>query len=175
MVLRAAGCGAVTSGLVALLPMVAPITGLEAINATGSGYMLLVFLAALAVCFPPTGRFPAAGYAVGALVVSLTIPSSVVLLLPLAVQTARRRVPARSAVAVGAMLVAGLAVQAVRSAHGQGPAERLHRAGLPACLGRCDSQRPAHLLARWRDPQRGRDADLGARAVLGPVRGRDRA
>ncbi len=112
VVLRAAGCGSVAAGLIAILPMVAPITGLEAINATGSGYMLLVFLASLAICFPPIGRFPVVAYAVGALVLALTIPSSVVLLLPLVVQAARRRIPTRSALAVGAMLVAGLAVQA---------------------------------------------------------------
>ena len=62
LVLRAAGTGVVASGLVALLPVVAPIMGFEAINATGSSYMLLVFVAALAVCFPPQGRFPTWAY-----------------------------------------------------------------------------------------------------------------
>jgi hypothetical protein len=52
------------------------------------------------------------GYCAGALVVALTIPSSVVLLLPLLVQAARRRIPARSALPVGAVLVLGLGAQA---------------------------------------------------------------
>lgn len=113
LLLRRRGVGLVTSILVSLLPVFAPIMGFEAINAIGSSYMLLVVVAALALCLPPQGTFPTALYGVLALVTALTIPSSVVLLIPLIVLAWRRMIPRRSSVIVGALLVAGLAVQAI--------------------------------------------------------------
>jgi hypothetical protein len=83
----------------------------EAINVTASVYMLLVFVAALAVSFPPRGRFPTWAYAVGALLVALTIPSSAILLLPLAVSTLRGRIARRGAVVTAVALVLGLVAQ----------------------------------------------------------------
>ena len=49
LIMARAGLGAYVSVAVALLPVVTPMVGLEAINAIGSGYMLLLFLATLAL------------------------------------------------------------------------------------------------------------------------------
>lgn len=113
LILRATGAGVIASGFVALLPVLLPISGLEMINAVGSMYMLLAFVGALAVCFPPRNGFPTVAYAIGALLIALTIPSSVVLILPLVIQLARKRIPARGGLITLVGLVAGLAVQAV--------------------------------------------------------------
>lgn len=113
LLLRRRGVGLVTSIFVSLLPVLAPIMGFEAINAIGSSYMLLVVVAALALCLPPQGKFPTVLYGVMALVTALTIPSSVALLIPLIVLAWRRMIPRRSGLIVGALLVAGLIVQAV--------------------------------------------------------------
>lgn len=112
VVLRAAGTGLVATGLVALLPTLAPIVGFEAVNATGSVYMLLIYVAALAVCFPPE-RFPTVPFAIGAAVVSLTIPSSALLLGPLVVQMWRSRIPLRAGLVTAGSLVAGLIIQSI--------------------------------------------------------------
>ncbi|MFN8173127.1 MAG: hypothetical protein U0R65_14845 [Candidatus Nanopelagicales bacterium] len=111
VVLRAGGSGGVAAVVVALLPTLVPIMAFEAINVTASVYMLLVFVAALAVSFPPRGRFPTWAYAVGAILVALTIPSSAILLLPLAVSTLRGRIPRRGAVVTAVALVLGLVAQ----------------------------------------------------------------
>lgn len=112
-VLRASGSGAVVSLVVALIPTLVPIMSFEAINTTASVYMLLIFAAALAVCFPPHGRFPVWAYAVGALLLALTIPSSAILLLPLAVSALRGRIPRRGAVVTAVALGVGLVAQAI--------------------------------------------------------------
>lgn len=123
VVLRRGGVGAVASALVAIVPVVAPIAGFEAINVTASIYMPLLFLATLAVCFPDPDRFPTTAYAIGAVLVALTIPSSAVLLVVLLVQTMRRRIPRRSAAIVGGVMALALAVQlwAAASAEVQRP------------------------------------------------------
>lgn len=118
VVVRRSGGGTVAAAFIGLIPVVVPIVGVEAINATGSSYMLLVYVAALAICFPrvtdgPTERFPTTAYAIGALVTALTIPSSAVLLIALGLQMARRRVALRSGLIVGGAMVVGLAVQAL--------------------------------------------------------------
>jgi hypothetical protein len=121
VVLRAAGSGVVTSGLVALLPVLAPIMGFEAINVSGSVYMLLLFAATVALCFPPPERFPTWAYAGGLALAGLTVPSSAVLLIPLAVQSLRRRIPRRGAIVTGLALVLALAVQAFVAATAEVP------------------------------------------------------
>ncbi len=113
LVLRANGSGAVTGVVVALLPTLVPIMSFETINVTASVYLPMLFVAAVAVCLPPRGRFPTWAYAAGLFVVAMTIPSSAILLVPLAVTTARGRVPRTSALVVAAVMVIGLAAQAV--------------------------------------------------------------
>lgn len=146
LVLRGAGTGVVAAGLVALMPTLAPIVGFEAINATGSVYMLLVFVAALAVSFPPEGRFPTTAFAVGAVVVSLTIPSSALLLLPLAVQLWRRRIPVVGGLITGGALLVGLVAQTIVAVTADNP--RPLNWSMDAARSWADTL-PSALLTYW--------------------------
>ena len=73
---------AIGAGLAAVL---LPIVGLEAINTSGSAYMLLLVVAAICVSFPFTPRLPLFLVPLILFVTALTIPSSVVLFIPLLV------------------------------------------------------------------------------------------
>jgi len=116
LIMMRAGLSAFVSVAVALLPVITPMVGLEAINAIGSSYMLLLFLSTLTLLFrPQTGwsRLDVALVGILLLVTALTIPSAIVLALVLAIQLARRVV---SLPAFGAWFVAlglGLVAQAV--------------------------------------------------------------
>ena len=116
MIMRRAGLGWFVSVAVALLPVLAPTVGLEAINALGSSYMLLLYLSTLAVLFPPTYGWGRWGMIVAAallLVSALTIPSAIVLVALVIVQWSRTAL--RPAVAAWWLsgLVVGLAAQAL--------------------------------------------------------------
>lgn len=111
VVLRAAGIGAVASGFVALLPVLVPIAGFEALNVYSSGQWLLLYVAVLALSFPPEGRYRTWIYAVGVLVTGLTMPSAVVLFGVLAVQVLRHQIPKRGALVTAVALAVGLAAQ----------------------------------------------------------------
>ena len=116
LVMIRAGLSAFASVAVALLPVVTPMVGLEAINSIGSSYMLLLFLSTLVLLFrPKTGwsRVDVGLIGVLLLVTALTIPSAIVLLLVVAIQLARR-VVSLSVVGVWAGgLALGLVAQAV--------------------------------------------------------------
>ena len=93
LVMIRAGLSAFDSAAVALIPVIAPMVGLEAINGIGSSYMLLLFLSTLVLLFrPKTGwsRLDVGLIGVLLLVTALTIPSAVVLLFLVAIQLARR-------------------------------------------------------------------------------------
>lgn len=84
-ILRRAGLHGFVSVAVSLLPVLAPMAGLEAVNALGSSYMLLLFLATLFLVLPPreANRSRAGMLAAGfvlMLITALTIPSAVVLI-----------------------------------------------------------------------------------------------
>jgi len=112
-ILRGAGLSWYVTVVVALLPVIAPMSGLEAINAIGSSYMLLLFASTLGLLFAPErGRAWAALVGVLLLITALTIPSAVVLLPVLAVQALRGIVSRFSAAVWVGALLAGLAVQA---------------------------------------------------------------
>jgi hypothetical protein len=68
---------------IAWLQSLLPIVGLEAINTAGSAYMLLLVVAAICVSFPFTPRLPPFLVPLILFVTALTIPSSVVLFIPL--------------------------------------------------------------------------------------------
>jgi len=114
VILRGASLSWYVTVVVALLPVIAPMSGLEAINAIGSSYMLLLFASTLALLFAPE-RGRSWTVLVGALllITSLTIPSSVVLLAVLALQASRRALHRVTAVVWAGSLVLGLIVQAV--------------------------------------------------------------
>lgn len=111
VVLRRGGVGVIAAMIASVVPVLAPISGYEAVNVTASIYMPLLYLATLAVCLPDPDRFPTTAYALGAVVVALTIPSSAVLLIVLAVQVIRGRIPSRSGAIVGGVMVLALTLQ----------------------------------------------------------------
>ena len=102
--------------VVALLPVIAPVSGLEAINAVGSSYMLLLFLATLLVAFPPSDGMSRLTVALGAvlmLVTALTIPSAVVLLILIGIMVVRRALAVGVGLVWAVALAIGLVVQAI--------------------------------------------------------------
>lgn len=109
---RRFGLSTFTSLVIALLPVMAPMSGLEAINAVGSSYMLLLYVATLALVFGQPSR----GWWVVAVVLmvitALTIPSAVVLVPVVLVQWARGRITRGWSLGLLAALVVGLAAQA---------------------------------------------------------------
>ncbi len=151
IVLRA-GFGWFTAGVIALLPVLAPMAGLEAINAIGSAYMLLLFLSTLLIVLPPRVGLPIAsrGYiAAGAvllLVTALTIPSAVVLLALLLVVLLRGRWSwSIGGVWAGALAV-GLIAQAVVALTAEAP--RQISLGSETLNSWADSI-PVSLLTYW--------------------------
>ena len=107
VIMRRAGLGWFVSVAVALLPTIAPMVGLEAINALGSSYMPLLFLSTLVVLFAPLRDLSRSWVIFGfvlLLVTALTIPSAVVVALLVVVQALRRVVPKR----VGIVWLVGL-------------------------------------------------------------------
>lgn len=114
VILRGAGLSYFVSMVVALLPVVSPIVGLEAINAIGSSYMLLLFVSTLAVLFrPQRGNGWTWLVAVVLLVTALTIPTAVVLVALVAVQMWRRAIARFTGILWIGALLAGLLPQAV--------------------------------------------------------------
>jgi len=116
IVMMRAGLGAFVSVAVALLPVITPMVGLEAINAIGSSYMLLLFLSMLVLFFhPQTGwtRLNVGLIAVLLLVTALTIPSAIVLVLVLVVQLASRVVSLPVFGVWAGALAVGLVAQAM--------------------------------------------------------------
>jgi hypothetical protein len=114
-VVRRFGLGVISAVLVGLLPVIAPVVGLEAINALGSSYMLLLYLSILVLAFPVKNRFehwlPTSAFALLALLTTLTIPTGGVIVALAIVQGLRRSIPWRAvAVWVSAAFV-GLAAQ----------------------------------------------------------------
>jgi len=113
---RRYGLGVISSLGIALLPVLAPMVGLEAINAIGSSYMLLLFLSTLVVLLysPQAGNW--SGMVLPALLLALTaltIPSAVVLVGLVVIQVLRGAVPRRYGLVWLAGLVLGLVGQFV--------------------------------------------------------------
>ena len=114
VILRGAGLGWFVSVVVALLPVITPMVGLEALNAIGSTYMLLLFASTLAVLFRPSrSRAWTVVIAVLLLVTALTIPSTIVVFILVVLQWARRQISAVTAVTWLVSLAIGLIAQFV--------------------------------------------------------------
>ena len=113
IIARGSHLGWFVSVAIALLPVITPMAGLEALNSIGSSYMLLLFAATLAVLFrPDRGPGWTAVVALLLLVTALTIPSTVVVLMVLGVQLLRGAVTRKTGLVWGTALVVGLAAQA---------------------------------------------------------------
>lgn len=146
-----AGFGWFVSAVIALLPVVAPMVGLEAINAIGSSYMLLLFLSTLLIVLPPLESVRRSrGYLIAGaallLVTALTIPSAVVLLLLVVIMLIRGRWNWSVGVVWGAALIAGLIAQAVVALTAEAP--RQIGLGAETMRSWADSI-PVSLLTYW--------------------------
>ena len=112
VIMRGAGLGWFVSVVVALLPVITPMVGLEALNAIGSTYMLLLFATTLAVLFRPR-RSRAWTVVVGALllITALTIPSAIVIFVLVVLQWLRHRLSPGTALTWLGALAIGLIAQ----------------------------------------------------------------
>ena len=124
-IMRRFGLGWVSSVIVGLLPVVAPVVGLEAINALGSSYMLLLYVSVIALSFVVRDRYerwwPTITVAVLLLVTTLTIPTGGVLIALVLVQAVRRAVPWRAAGVWIAVVGVGLVAQWVTAINATKP------------------------------------------------------
>lgn len=117
LILRRFGAGWFVSIVIALLPVISPMSGLEVINTIGSSYMLLLFISTLFIALPPQDsehRQSPVYVTLGAvlmLITALTIPSAVVLLPLLLIVLFRGFWSLWAAIIWFATLIAGLAVQ----------------------------------------------------------------
>ena len=110
IVVRRYGVGLVASIVIALLPAFAPIMGFESLNVIASCYLLLLFLATLALALPSS---PVRVWWLSTLllITALTIPSSALLLLVILVQVTRKQFTLRAGVVLALALTLGLLVQ----------------------------------------------------------------
>ncbi len=116
-ILMKAGIGWFAAAASALLATTAPMVGLEAINAVGSVYLLLLFVLAVAVAFPSARVRSGEGLgwiaaAILALITSLTIPTTMVIAGLVAVQAITRRISMKVAIAWIVAMAIGLVAQA---------------------------------------------------------------
>lgn len=150
LVMRRFGLGWVSSLVIALLPVIAPVVGLEAINALGSSYMLLLYLSALALAFPVRSEavrwVPTVLVGVLLLLTALTIPTAGVFLAVIAVQAARRVVRWPAALAWACALAVGLVAQWLTAANAAKP--RVLEASRDSFDGWLNSL-PDTLLTYW--------------------------
>ena len=112
--LLAAGIRLLPAVVIALLPIIAPITGLEAVNSIGSAYMPLLFTATVALAVGWTGRVQTVMAAGLAFLAAVTIPTALLLVGVLGFSVVRTRISLRSGVVVLiAMILGGVAQFAV--------------------------------------------------------------
>jgi hypothetical protein len=110
VVLRRAEISVVTSFIVSLLVVAVPLVGAEGINVYASSYMPLLVAATIAVSFP-SRNFPVGLYSIGLFLVSTTIPSAVLLLIPIGVYRLHKRISTRAAVTLSLSLLVGFVLQ----------------------------------------------------------------
>ena len=120
LIVRRAGTGRIASVIIGLLPVIVPVVGLEAINALGSSYMLLLYVSTLLVAFPDResrgwGRIIAA--AVLLLLTALTIPTAVVVAAAVIVQALRAALARRAWITWLVAIGLGLLAQAWTATH----------------------------------------------------------
>lgn len=124
IITRKAGLNWFVSIAVALLPVIAPMSGLEAINSVSSSYMLLLYASTIAIALPDIAnqtRRWSIGIGLLLLVTALTIPSAAVLIPLVAIQWARRAIPAKTSVGRFVAIIIGLTVQAIAALSADAP------------------------------------------------------
>jgi hypothetical protein len=121
VILRAAACEWVVSALVAMLPTLLPLMGIEGINSTANSYMVIPFVAALAISLPPVGRFPTVAVALLLFLAQMSNPVTAVLLVVVVIHGVRGRIPKSGAIAAGAALLMGLVLQGIAASTAANP------------------------------------------------------
>ena len=111
------------AAFLALVPVLLPITGLEAINTAGSLYMVLLVAATIAVSANFQQPLPTWVLPTLLLVTALTIPVALVLALPLGIRYLKRTITPRQLLPALAGLVVGSIIQfaVIINAAGQRP------------------------------------------------------
>lgn len=115
-VARRAGLGGAASAVLGLIPVVLPIVGLEALNALGSTYMLLLYLLVLVLALPsPQPWTRAQQWWIGTLLLlsALTIPTAGIALVLIVVLVLKHSLSMRTAMWWSVLLVAGLIAQVI--------------------------------------------------------------
>lgn len=147
VVMRGGGFGWFVSTLVALLPVISPIMGLESVNSLASSYSLLLVASTLALLLRPT-RGPTWNALIAVLLIltALTIPSAVLLLPILAVQLIRRVIAFRMGSFLVVALGIGLGVQLFAAVNAEYP--RPVKINRESILSWADAV-PVSLLTYW--------------------------
>ena len=109
--LLAAGIRLLPAVVIALLPVIAPITGLEAVNSVGSAYMPLLFTATVALAVGWTGRVQTVVAAGLVFLAAVTIPTALLLVGVLGFSVVRTRISRRSGGLVLIAMILGSTVQ----------------------------------------------------------------
>lgn len=104
--------GYIASVFAALLVVLVPIAGVEALNVYATNYTPLLVVSAVAVAFPARQRLGTWATAFALLVTAMTIPSAVVMFLGIGYQWMRRRISRTQTLILSGALALGLAVQA---------------------------------------------------------------
>ena len=121
---RRAGLNGFVSVAIAVLPALAPMSGLEAINSVSSSYMLLLYASAIAIALPESAnrsRSWSIGIGLLLLITALTIPSAVVLIPVIVVQGLRRTIAARTTIGWALAVIAGLVAQTAAAVNATAP------------------------------------------------------
>lgn len=148
-IVRRAGLNWFVAVAIAILPFLAPISGLEAINSVSSVYMLLLIASSLVIVLPAItmgSRKWSIGVGLLLLITGLTIPLAVVLIPIIALQWLRKVTGRVQAFAWIAALFAGLGVQALASITAEAP--RAIYLGQKTLTSWADSI-PVVLLTYW--------------------------
>lgn len=151
IITRQAGLNWFVSIAIALLPVIAPMTGLEAINSVSSSYMLLLYASTIAIALPNIAnpnhhRRWSIGIGLLLLVTALTIPSAAVILPVVLLQWARRSISAKTSIAWLLAIMIGLVVQAFAALSADAP--RQIDFG-PDTLNSWADSVPVSLLTYW--------------------------
>ena len=149
IITRRSGLNWFVSVAIALLPAIAPMSGLEAINSVSSSYMLLLYASTIALAFPDRASLHRRwfiGIGLLLLVTALTIPSAAVLIPALILQWARRSISTTTSIAWLAAVMIGLAVQAFAALSADAP--RQINFG-PDTLNSWADSIPVSLLTYW--------------------------
>lgn len=105
--------GYITSVFAALLVVLVPIAGVEALNVYATNYTPLLVVSAVAVAFPAHRRWGTWATAFVLLVTAMTIPSAVVMFLGIGYQWLRKVISRTQVLIMGGALLLGLIVQGI--------------------------------------------------------------